>query len=150
MLESTQLCIKERWGFDVIASAGSRSTHSKESPEFLCLKVRDRAPENLRRLLDAHYAAQADDKSVSKTKAMGFQMIHCIQLLGAIASQGASMAFAPTGLCFNALSFLLAIPKKVHGFHGEIDAIFGEVGPALAQFRIYERMDESSQIDEAL
>lgn len=48
-------------------------------------------PDDLRRLLDAHYAAQADGKSVSKAKATGFQMIHCIQLLGGIASQGASM-----------------------------------------------------------
>ncbi|PKX89971.1 uncharacterized protein P174DRAFT_454144 [Aspergillus novofumigatus IBT 16806] len=109
-----------------------------------------RGPEDLRRLLDTHYAAEADDKSVSQAKAVGFQMIHCIQLLGGIASQGASMVFAPAGLCFNALSFLLDIPKKVHEFHGEIDAIFAEVGPALAQFRIYERMEESSQIDEAL
>jgi hypothetical protein len=50
-----------------------------------------RGPEDLRRLLDAHYAAQADDESVSKAKAVGSQMIHCIQLLGGIASQGASM-----------------------------------------------------------
>ncbi|KAH2443143.1 hypothetical protein KXW63_009549, partial [Aspergillus fumigatus] len=109
-----------------------------------------KGPEDLRRLLDAHYAAQADDKNVSQAKAVGFQMIHCIQLLGGIASQGASMVFAPAGLCFNALSFLLDIPKKVHEFHGEIDAIFAEVGPALAQFRMYERMEETSQIDEAL
>lgn len=58
--------------------------------------------------------------------------------------------FAPAGLCFNALSFLLEIPKKVRDFHSEIDAIFAEVGPALAQFRIYERMEESGQIDGAL
>ncbi|PLN80582.1 hypothetical protein BDW42DRAFT_201246 [Aspergillus taichungensis] len=107
-------------------------------------------PDDLRRLLDAHYAAQADGKGVAKAKATGFQMIHCIQLLGGIAAQGASMAFAPAGLCFNALSFLLDIPKKVHEFHGEIDAIFAEVGPALAQFRIYERMEDSSRLDEAL
>lgn len=50
-----------------------------------------RSPEDLRRLLDAHYAAQAGDKSVLKAKAVGFQMIHCIQLLGGIVSQGASM-----------------------------------------------------------
>lgn len=48
------------------------------------------------------------------------------------------------------MSFLLDIPKKVHEFHGEIDAIFGEVGPALAQFRIYQRMEENTHVDEAL
>lgn len=48
------------------------------------------------------------------------------------------------------MSFLLDIPKKVHEFHGEVDAIFEEVGPALAQFRIYQRMDVNTQIDDAL
>lgn len=50
-----------------------------------------RGPDDLRRLLDAHYAAQVDDKDVSTAKDVGFQIIHCIQLLGGIASQGASM-----------------------------------------------------------
>ncbi|KAL2829491.1 hypothetical protein BDW59DRAFT_159079 [Aspergillus cavernicola] len=109
-----------------------------------------KGPDDLRRALDAHYASQAEDEDVSKAKAVGFQMIHCIQLLGGIVAEGASMVFGPAGMCFNALSFLLDIPKKVHEFHGEINAIFAEVGPALAQFRIYQRMEESSQIDEAL
>ncbi|KAL2811754.1 hypothetical protein BJX63DRAFT_422150 [Aspergillus granulosus] len=109
-----------------------------------------RTPDDLRRALDAHYAAQADDPDVSKAKAVGFRMIHCIQLLGGIAAQGASMVFGPAGLCFNALSFLLDIPKKVNEFHGEINAIFAEVGPALAQFRIYQRMEENTHVDEAL
>jgi hypothetical protein len=49
-----------------------------------------RGSDDLRRLLEAHYAAQADDESVLKAKAVGLQMIHCIQLLGGIVSQGAS------------------------------------------------------------
>ncbi|KAL2866508.1 uncharacterized protein BJX67DRAFT_129640 [Aspergillus lucknowensis] len=109
-----------------------------------------RGPDDLRRLLDAHYTAQTDDETLSKGKAVGFQIIHCLQLLGGIVSQGASTVFAPAGLCFNALSFLLDIPKKVHEFHDEINAVFAEVGPALAQFHIYERMEETSLIDEAL
>ncbi|KAJ5583262.1 hypothetical protein N7535_001882 [Penicillium sp. DV-2018c] len=109
-----------------------------------------RGPDDLRQLLDVHYATRADSRDVAKAKEVGFQIVSCIQLLGGIVSEGASMVFAPAGLCFNALSFLLEIPKKVHGFHGEIDAVFSEVGPALAQFRIYERMDEGAQIDEAL
>ncbi|KAL4939882.1 hypothetical protein BDV06DRAFT_230783 [Aspergillus oleicola] len=109
-----------------------------------------RSLNDLQKTLNEHYKAQQDSEDVSKAKAIGFQMIHCIQLLGGIAAQGASMAFSPAGLCFNALSFLLDIPKKIHEFHGEIDAIFAEVGPALAQFRIYQRMEENTQLDEAL
>ncbi|KAJ0280469.1 hypothetical protein COL922a_014450, partial [Colletotrichum nupharicola] len=58
--------------------------------------------------------------------------------------------FGPANLCFNALSFLLDILQKVAEFHGEINAIFAEVGPALAQFRIYQRMEENTRVDEAL
>ncbi|KAI9375186.1 hypothetical protein BJX61DRAFT_192231 [Aspergillus egyptiacus] len=109
-----------------------------------------RTPDDIRRALDAHYAAQEDDEDVSNAKAASFKIIHCIQLLGGFASAGASMAFGPAQLCFNALSFILDIPKKVQEFHGEINAIFAEVGPALAQFRIYQRMEENTHVDEAL
>ncbi|KAL2826549.1 hypothetical protein BJY01DRAFT_229673 [Aspergillus pseudoustus] len=109
-----------------------------------------RTPDDLHRALDAHYAAQQDDSDTAKAKAIGFRMIHCIQLLGGIAAEGASMVFGPAGLCFNALSFLLDIPKKVNEFHGEINAIFAEVGSALAQFRIYQRMEDNTHVDEAL
>jgi DNA replication protein DnaC len=58
--------------------------------------------------------------------------------------------FAPASLCFNAISFLLDIPKQVHDFHGEINAIFAEVGPAMTQFKVYQRMDENTGVDESL
>ncbi|KAL4738252.1 hypothetical protein BDV11DRAFT_171176 [Aspergillus similis] len=109
-----------------------------------------RTPDDLRRALDAHYAVQEDDDDTSRAKETGFKIIRCIQLLGGIAAEGASLVFGPAGLCFNALSFLLDIPKTIHEFHGEINAIFAEVGPALAQFRIYQRMEENTSVDEAL
>lgn len=58
--------------------------------------------------------------------------------------------FAPAPLCFKALSFLLDIPKKIHDMHGEVNAIFEEVAPAMAQFRIYQRIDENTGMDEIL
>ncbi|KAL4745639.1 hypothetical protein BDW72DRAFT_198463 [Aspergillus terricola var. indicus] len=109
-----------------------------------------RTPDDLRLALDAHYAAQEEDEDISRAKETGFRIIRCIQLLGGIAAEGASLVFGPAGLCFNALSFLLDIPRTVHEFHGEINAIFAEVGPALAQFRIYQRMEENTSVDEAL
>ncbi|KAL4874879.1 hypothetical protein BJY04DRAFT_224575 [Aspergillus karnatakaensis] len=106
--------------------------------------------EDLQKALDAHCAAQQDAEGVSKAKATGLRILHCIQLLGGVASQAAAVVFSPAGLCFNALSFLLDIPAKVHEFHGEVNAVFDEVGPALAQFRIYQRMDGNTRVDEAL
>lgn len=43
---------------------------------------------DFRQLLDAHYAPQADDKNVTKAKAVGFQMVQCLThlLRGVISS----------------------------------------------------------------
>ncbi|CRG88372.1 Eukaryotic translation initiation factor 3 subunit A [Talaromyces islandicus] len=108
------------------------------------------SPEDLRRALDLHYGQQAGDEKTAKAKDMGLKIISCIQLLGGMAADGVSGVFAPAPLCFKALSFLLDIPKKIHEFHGEINAIFEEVGPAIAQFRIYQRIDDNTGIDEFL
>ncbi|KAL4935527.1 hypothetical protein BDV06DRAFT_217363 [Aspergillus oleicola] len=109
-----------------------------------------RGVDDLKKSVNTLYDAQTDSKDVAKAKEVGLQVINCIQLLGGIAAEGASIAFGPAGLCFNALSFLLDIPKKVHEYHGEVTAIFEEVGPVLSQFRVYQRVEESTQIDEAL
>lgn len=50
-----------------------------------------RSSDDLQRLLEAHYAMQADGEAASKAKSVGFQMIYCIQLLGGLVSEGASM-----------------------------------------------------------
>lgn len=58
--------------------------------------------------------------------------------------------FQPAGICFNAISLLLDVPKSIHEFHGTIDAVFGIVGPTLSQFKIYERIELFSAMDPAL
>jgi hypothetical protein len=50
-------------------------------------------------------------------------------------------------MCYNAISILLDVPKKIKGFHQVIDLVFLEVGPLLAQFKIYERTDTANGID---
>ncbi|KAL5341328.1 hypothetical protein BJX70DRAFT_386870 [Aspergillus crustosus] len=109
-----------------------------------------RSLDDLQRALDTHYAEQKDVDDVSKRKKTGLKIMQCIQLLGRLAAQGASVVFSPAGCCFNALSCLLDIPKSVRAFHEEIDGVIEDVGPALAQFRIYQRVEERVQIDESL
>ncbi|KAL4790459.1 hypothetical protein BDV19DRAFT_394033 [Aspergillus venezuelensis] len=109
-----------------------------------------RSVDDLRKSINTLYDAHTDDANVARAKEIGLQVINCIQLLGGIAAQGAQIAFGPAGICFNALFSLLDVPKKVHEFHAEITAIFAEVGPALNRFRIYQRAEETTEIDEAL
>jgi hypothetical protein len=56
-----------------------------------------RTTEDLRRALAAHYAAQVDDEDISRAKETGFKIIRCIQLLGGIAAEGASLVGKSVG-----------------------------------------------------
>ncbi|CEJ58173.1 hypothetical protein PMG11_06839 [Penicillium brasilianum] len=50
------------------------------------------------------------------------------------------------GVCFSALSFLLDIPPKLHGFHAAIDGIFVEVEPTLVQFEMYRDIESRDAV----
>lgn len=57
-----------------------------------------------------------------------------------------NQVFPPAGVCFSALSFLLDIPPKLHGFHAAIDGIFVEVEPTLVQFEMYRDIESKDAV----
>ena len=65
-------------------------------------------------------------------------------------SNARPQVFGPADLCFNAISLLLDMPKKIRDFHDAIDAVFEEVAPTLSQFKIYSRIDLFDNVDEDL
>lgn len=81
-IESARMSVTEIWEKTIIRFQGRTGRR---------LDGVSKGPDDLRRALDAHYAAQTEDEDVSKAKAMGFKMIHCIQLLGGIVADGASV-----------------------------------------------------------
>ena len=50
-------------------------------------------------------------------------------------------------MCFSALSLLLDIPIKIHEFHEAIDDVFLVVGPTLAKFKVYQRIEAKQDVD---
>ncbi|EXM19566.1 hypothetical protein FOTG_12421 [Fusarium oxysporum f. sp. vasinfectum 25433] len=80
-------------------------------------------------------------------KDIGLNILECLNLLGGIAAQGASVVFQPATVVFNAMSILLEAPKKIREFHEAIDEVFAVVAPSLSQFRIYERIEQFRKID---
>src|ERR1700733_13859150 len=40
-------------------------------------------------------------------------ILKCVQLLGGLAAEGASIVFGPATLCFNAISFLIDVPGRI-------------------------------------
>jgi fungal STAND N-terminal Goodbye domain len=58
--------------------------------------------------------------------------------------------FGPAELCFNAISYLIAIPGKVSKVYETLGVLFGKIYVFLSQFKIYERIERYSNVDTAL
>ncbi|KAI9666298.1 MAG: hypothetical protein M1821_004233 [Bathelium mastoideum] len=86
----------------------------------------------------------------SKLKDATLDAVKCIKLLGGIAAQAASTTFPASGLCFNAVSFLLDAPFKIINMYEQLTELFQTVGTFLKQFKIFERIEKYSDIDPAL
>jgi len=73
-----------------------------------------------------------------------------VEVIGAFAAQAASMAFAPAGMCFNAIAFLIDAPRQIKKVYDTLKALFEEVGEFLVKFKILRRIDDSMGLDEDL
>jgi hypothetical protein len=65
------------------------------------------------------------------------KVLSCVQLLGGLAAQGASIVFGPATLCFNAISFLIDVPGKIASVYEGVGNLFEEISHFLVLFRIY-------------
>ncbi|KAL4969541.1 uncharacterized protein BDV14DRAFT_209818 [Aspergillus stella-maris] len=63
-----------------------------------------------------------------------------IMVLGGIAAQGASMAFAPSSLCFNAISYLIQTGAKYKGIFSSLAELFRRISDVLERCKIYMRL----------
>ncbi|KAL9113305.1 MAG: hypothetical protein Q9227_002640 [Pyrenula ochraceoflavens] len=102
--------------------------------------------------LDQHFNPKNPDngKKQARVKELAMNVLRFVELLGGIAAQGASMVFAPASLCFNALSFLIAIPAKISKFHDDLAQLFEEISNFMKQFKIYQRIEQYATIEKEL
>ncbi|KAL5332733.1 hypothetical protein BJX70DRAFT_407031 [Aspergillus crustosus] len=63
-----------------------------------------------------------------------------IMVLGGIAAQGASMVFAPSSLCFNAISYLIETGAKYKRIFSSLTELFQRISDVLERCKIYMRM----------
>ncbi|KAK4151597.1 hypothetical protein C8A00DRAFT_35745 [Chaetomidium leptoderma] len=129
----------------------ARTRFSNLTGQTLPLR-RSTSPDDLRKELEARAKEEKAKTTpeLAKAEDAGLNILSCINMLGNVAAKGASMVFGPADLCFNAISMLLDVPKKVRAFHDAIDAVFEEVAPTLSQFKIYGRIDLLDKVDEDL
>jgi len=89
--------------------------------------------------LERKYQPETSEERSTKAKVgdtIG-KVLSCVQLLGGLASQGASIVFGPATLCFNAISFLIDVPGKIAKVYEGVGNLFEEVSHFLVLFRIY-------------
>ncbi|KAF9639191.1 putative neutral amino acid permease protein [Lasiodiplodia theobromae] len=65
--------------------------------------------------------------------------LKCILTLGSIAAQGASMAFGPAQLCFNAASFLIDTAQKYEKIFSGLGDLFEKIYGFLLRFEVHAR-----------
>ena len=122
-----------------------RKMWDKAQSDFRKDTQRDLRADNIKRLddvlqdLQKKYQPQ-DDQGVSTKAKIGKtinSILKCIQLLGGLAAEGASIVFGPATLCFNAISFLIDVPNKIAAVYEGIGNLFQEMSHTLVLFRIY-------------
>ena len=69
----------------------------------------------------------------------------CLQIIGKVVDQAASMAFGPSDMCMNAVSFFVQAAAAYKKIFSDLDSLWEMISNALDRFRIY--MDHQSVID---
>ncbi|PGH00149.1 hypothetical protein GX51_05962 [Blastomyces parvus] len=89
---------------------------------------------NQRKELDDKKAAKYD-----KARNVLDKTLTCIQTLGSLAAQGASMVFGPSDLCFNAVSYLITAAQNYSKIFSGIAELFERISAFLERFEVYVR-----------
>lgn len=104
-----------------------------------------------------------------KAKEVGLGILSFLKLLGGVAAEAADMVsrrypspnkakvdlpslqtFPASGLVSNAVLFLLDIPGDLHEFHKAVDGLFETLGEGLSHFRIYDKIEQFTKIEDEL
>ncbi|CAI7615078.1 unnamed protein product [Penicillium pancosmium] len=125
--------IKAAWDTVCLSFAKTTSVDLKSTPKYtidqVLDQIRQRQDDDEQR--NVKYKAAKD--VISKT-------LSCIEVLGGIAAQGASMVFGPSALCFNAVSYLIQTGAKFKGIFSSIAELFKRTSDVLERCKIYLRM----------
>ena len=142
--ERSELTLGEMWTeaqdrFEKTTSKGLRTSPARRLDDVI-------------KLLETKYVVKSPDEAEQKnrTRRAVHNVLNCVQILGGIAAQGASIVFGPANLCFNAVSFLIDIPGKISKVYGGLANLMEEVYTQLMVFKIYKRIEQSSALDSEL
>ncbi|UZP40549.1 hypothetical protein NXS19_008365 [Fusarium pseudograminearum] len=97
--------------------------------------------------------SDSDDKSKNrweKTKGMGLETLKYLRALLGVASSASSVTPFPLAaeMTSRALDFVLSVPQQNHDYNEAVDKVFPHVSTALAEFKIYRKIDNKPLLPE--
>ncbi|KAJ5746042.1 hypothetical protein N7520_011224 [Penicillium odoratum] len=131
------------------AWAGVCSTFAKTTKVDLTATPQYSVEEVLEQIRTRQDEDNEKDKKYKEVKNVISKTITFIGLLGGIVAQGASMVFAPSSLCFNALSYLVSTGAKYKRIFSSLAELFQKISDVLDRLQIYMSLPKKS-VDIAL
>ncbi|KAJ1712025.1 hypothetical protein NYO67_5777 [Aspergillus flavus] len=125
--------IQEAWERACGAFAQTTKVDLTTSPQFTVDEVLDQ----IRIKQDE---GDEKNKKFKTAKDVIGKTLTLITVLGGIAAQGASMVFAPSSLCFNAVSYLIATGAKYKRIFSSLAELFRRISDVLERCKIYMRL----------
>ncbi|KAJ5291022.1 hypothetical protein N7478_000273 [Penicillium angulare] len=125
--------IQEAWNRACGAFAQTAKVDLTTSPKFTVDEVLDQIRTKQDEDDEKHNKFRVAKDVIGKT-------LKFITVLGGIAAQGASMVFAPSSLCFNAISYLISTGAKYKRIFSSLAELFRRVSDVLERCKIYMRL----------
>ncbi|KAJ5135669.1 uncharacterized protein N7515_004947 [Penicillium bovifimosum] len=134
--------LQEAWDKACLSFAATTKVDLTQKPKFSIDEVLDqiRQKQNENNEKDNKYKTAKD--VISKT-------LNFVMVLGGIAAEGASMVFAPSSLCFNAIAYLIDTGAKYKRIFSSLSDLFGRISDVLERCKIYLRLPANA-VDVAL
>ncbi|KAJ5981977.1 hypothetical protein N7451_012077 [Penicillium sp. IBT 35674x] len=125
--------IQEAWERACGAFAQTAKVDLTSSPKFTVDEV-------LAQIRTRQDGEDEKNKKFQTAKDVIGKTLTFITVLGGIAAQGASMVFAPSSLCFNAVSYLIAVGAKYKRIFSSLAELFRRISDVLERCKIYMRL----------
>ncbi|KEF52389.1 uncharacterized protein A1O9_11630 [Exophiala aquamarina CBS 119918] len=136
MWEQAQVRFQDR-------TAKSLKSATGKSLEDVLKELEERYPED--NIFEAKNGSQSNVKDIVRN------VLNCINILGGIVAQGASMAFGGAAdICYSAVSFLIEMHARIDRLYEGLAQLFEEISTFLKTFKIYKRVEKFAEVDPEL
>lgn len=95
-------------------------------------------------------AGDRDIKKHQNHMAVVGKVLNCVEFVGGVAAQGASLVFGQANMCFSAIEMLINVPRMYKNLVDSLQELFEQVNEFFPKLKIFQRTDYNLGLDSAL